>query len=76
VKNGVQVVRDLGDRAFIDVGLAYTNLLDDAFVEDYVSADVGAGFRLGGSVLRIGYHGDFADEFTTHGTNAALVFSF
>ena len=38
----------------------YTNLLDDAFVEDYFSADVGVGFRLGGSVLRIGYHGDFA----------------
>jgi hypothetical protein len=76
VKNGLQLVRDLGNGAFIDVGVAYTNLLDDAFVEDYISPDVGVGFRLGGSVLRIGYHGDFADNFTAHGANASLVFSY
>jgi hypothetical protein len=76
VKNGLQVVRDLGDGAFIDVGLAYTNLLDDAFIDNYLSSDVGVGFRLGGSVLRIGYHGEFADDFTSHGANASLVFSY
>jgi hypothetical protein len=76
VKNGLQVVRDLGDRAFVDAGLAYTSLLDDAFVEDYFSPSVGVGFRLGGSVLRIGYYGDIADEFTAHGANASLVFSY
>ena len=76
VKNGVQLVRDLGDSAFFDVGVTYTNLLDDAFVDNYVSPDVGIGFRLGGSVLRIGYHGDIADNFMSHGANAALVFSY
>ena len=76
VKNGLQLVRDLGDGAFVDAGLVYTNLLDDAFVEDYVSPSVGVGFRLGGSVLRIGYQGDIADNFTAHGANASLVFSY
>ena len=76
VKNGLQIVRDLGDNAFIDAGVAYTNLLDDAFVEDYFSPSVGVGVRLGGSVLRIGYHGDIADVFTSHGANASLVFSY
>jgi len=76
VKNGLQVARDLGDGAFIDVGVAYTNFLEDAFVDNYISPDLGIGFRLGGSVLRIGYHGDFADNFTLHGANATLVFSY
>jgi len=76
LKNGIQIVRDLGNSAFVDVGVAYTNLLNDAFVDNYISPGVGVGFRLGGSVLRIGYHGDFADNFTSHGANASLVFSY
>ena len=76
LKNGVQVVRDLGDNAFIDVGIAYTNLLEDAFVEDYLSPSAGIGVRLGGGVLRVGYRGDFADDFTNHGGNVSLVFSY
>ena len=76
VKNGLQVVRDLGNGAFFDIGLAYTNLLDDAFVEDYLSPTAGIGFRLGGSVLRLGYQGDIADEFTAHAANASLIFSY
>lgn len=76
VKNGLQLVRDLGDRAFLDVGVAHTLFLDDAFVEDYISPTAGVGFRLGGSVLRVGYQGDIADNFTAHGANASLVFSF
>ena len=75
LKNGVQLIRDLGQRAFIDVGVAYTNLLEDAFVEDYLSPSAGIGVRLGGGVLRVGYRGDFADDFTNHGGNVSLVFS-
>ena len=77
LKNGVQVIRDLGDGAYIDAGIALTNLLDDAFVDDYVSADVGVTLRLGDrSGLRLGYHGDYSDDFDTHGGNASLFFSY
>lgn len=77
LKNGVQVIRDLGDDAYLDAGVALTNLLDDAFIDDYVSADVGITLRLGArSGLRLGYHGDFSDDFDTHGGNAALFFSY
>jgi hypothetical protein len=76
LKNGVQVIRDLGDGAFVDVGVAYTNLLDDAFIEDYLSPSAGVGFRLGSGVLRFGYRGDFADDFTNHGGNVSLLFSY
>jgi hypothetical protein len=76
VKNGVQIARDLGNGAVIDAGVAYTNFLEDAFVDNYISPDVGIGFRLGSGVFRLGYHGDFADNFTLHGANASLVFSY
>ena len=77
LKNGVQVIRDLGDDAYIDAGVALTNLLDDAFIDDYVSADLGVTLRFGDrSGLRVGYHGDFSDDFDTHGGNATLFFSY
>jgi hypothetical protein len=77
LKNGVQLIRDFGDGAYVDVGVALTNLLDDAFVDDYVTADAGVTLRLGErSGLRLGYHGDFSDDFDTHGGNVALFFSY
>jgi hypothetical protein len=77
LKNGLQLIRDLGGGAYLDVAATYTNLLDDAFVEDYLSADAGIALRLGeSSSLRLGYHGDFADDFTTHGGNVALLASY
>ena len=77
LKNGVQVLRDLGRGVYLDAGVTYTSFLEDAFVEDYVSADAGIAFRLREtSSLRIGYHGDYSDEFTTHGGNASLFLGF
>lgn len=77
LKNGVQVIRDLSDETYLDAGVALTNLLEDAFVDDYVSADVGVTLRLGDrSGVRLGYHGDFSDDFDTHGGNASLFFSY
>ena len=76
-KNGVQLIRDLGDGAYIDVGLAYTSFLDDAFVDDYWSPSAGLGLRFGDSAgLRIGYKGDFADEYTAHGGNVLLYLGY
>jgi hypothetical protein len=77
VKNGIQVIRDLGDGGFIDVGVAYTNLLDDAAVDNYISPTVGLGLYLGeSSIVRIGYQGDFADNYTAHGGNVSFLFGF
>jgi len=76
VKNGVQIARDLGASAFIDAGVTYTNFLENAFVDSYISPDVGIGCRLGSGVVRVGYHGDIADDFMTHGANLSLVFTY
>lgn len=77
LKNGVQLLRDLGDSAYLDVGVSYTNFLDDAFIDGYASADAGIALRLGDrSSLRLGYHGDYADDFTTHGGNVSLLIGY
>jgi hypothetical protein len=76
VKNGVQIARDLGGSAFIDAGVTYTNFLENAFVDNYISPDVGIGCRLGSGVIRVGYHGDIAADFMSHGANLSLVFTY
>ena len=77
LKNGVQVVRELGPGAFVDAGIVYTNFLQDAAVQDYWSPLAGIGIRFGeASGLRIGYRGDFGDDFTSNGGEIDLFFAF
>ena len=76
LKNGVQVIRTFG-RGFIDGGIAYTNFLNDARIDGYLTPSAGLGLRFGSaSGIRVGYHGDFAEDFTTHGIDAQLFLSF
>lgn len=79
LKNGVQVIRTFGaaGRGFVDAGVAYTNFLDEAATDNYITPSAGVGVRFGtASGLRVGYHGNFADNFTTHGGDVTLFFSF
>jgi hypothetical protein len=73
LKNGLQLVRDLGDGVFIDAGVAYTNLLNDAAIDDYWTPFAGIGGRLGKAIVRAGYRGDFGDDSTSHGGEVSLV---
>ncbi|HLL88382.1 MAG TPA: hypothetical protein VK324_03680, partial [Tepidisphaeraceae bacterium] len=75
LKNGVQLSYAFG-RAFVDGGVTYTNFLQDAAVDAYVTPTVGLGLTFADAgALRIGYSGDFADEFTSHGGTAQIVFA-
>ncbi len=57
----------VGQTAYVTGGVAYTDFLDDAAVDNYFSPLAGVGFRLGaGSLFRIGYRGDFGDGYDTH----------
>jgi hypothetical protein len=76
LKNGVQVIRSFGN-AFIDGGVTYTNFLNDARIDGYLTPSVGVGFRFGtASGIRVGYHGDFASDFTTNGGDVQLFINF
>ena len=57
----------VGQTAYLTGGIAYTQFLDDAAVENYFSPLAGIGLRLGASsVFRIGYRGDFGDGYDAH----------
>lgn len=76
VKNGVQIIRTFGG-GFVDAGVSYTNLLNDARIDNYFTPSVGVGFRFGtASGIRVGYHGDFASDFTTNGGDVQLFINF
>jgi hypothetical protein len=74
--NGIRVAF-MPDILFVDAGVSYTSFLDDAAVEDFVTPTVGIGARWSQySGIRIGYTGDFGDDYTTHGGNVLLYFSY
>ncbi len=51
----------------IDGGVTYTDFIEDAAVDDYVSPMAGVSFASGnGFNIRGGWQGDFADDFTRH----------
>ena len=53
--------------AYLQAGVKYTQFLEDAAIDNYVSPYVAVAFKLGGaSSFRIGYRGDIADGFDTH----------
>jgi len=77
LKNGIDVAIDLGPGALLDVGITYTNFLEDAAVDNYWSPTAGISFRFSpDSGLRIAYQGDFGDGFQAHGGNVMLYLNY
>jgi hypothetical protein len=75
LKNGLKVTY-LIDRGFVDIGITHTRFLQDAAVDDYVTPMIGVGLRFGeAGSLRVGYKGDFGDDYSSHGGNVELVFA-
>jgi hypothetical protein len=76
----VSLVATLADDAspvYLQGGVSYTDFLDEAAVDNYISPLLAVGLNIGGdNVLRIGYRGDFADGFDIHRGEAELRFSF
>ena len=65
-----------GQRAFLQGGIVYTQFLDDAAVDHYVTPFAGVGLNLfGDSVFRIGYAADLGDGFTVHRGEAEIRFA-
>jgi hypothetical protein len=74
LKNGIAIVKNWNS-AFADVGITYTNFLDDSAIDGYITPTVGAGFRWSDSAgIRVGYQGDFADDFIVHSGNVQIFF--
>jgi hypothetical protein len=76
LKNGMALVKNW-NRAFVEVGITYTNFLNDSAIDGYLSPTLGAGLRWAQtSGIRIAYHADFADDFTVHSGTVQVFFEF
>ncbi|MFG0283290.1 MAG: hypothetical protein ACF8R7_02615 [Phycisphaerales bacterium JB039] len=75
--NGAKVTAPLGDSAYAYGGLAYTDFLEEAAVDNYLTPMAGLGYRTpGGLDLRLGYEGDFGDGYEAHMLRVGLALPF
>src|SRR5688572_23455315 len=56
----------IGQSAYFQGGIIYTDFLKDAGVDNYLTPFAGLGLKLGRGVVRLGYSADLADDFTIH----------
>ncbi len=76
IKNGLGVAYLFGPW-FVDGSVTYTNFLQQAAVDDYISPAVGVGFRFGSSSgVHIGYRGDIADDYLASSGEISLYFAY
>lgn len=62
----------IGHSAFLHAGLMYTDFLEEAAVDSFVSPFAGVGVKVGRGVLRVGVAGDFGDDFEMYRGEAEL----
>ena len=73
LKNGLRVAYEVNSALQIDVGVTYTNFLNEAAVDSYLTPSAGVLFRMGeNSGIRLGYRGDFGTDYTAHGGGATF----
>jgi len=67
VRVGGKASYHLGDNAYVFAGLSYSDFLDDAAVDSFVSPTAGVGLRTqNGFNVRLAYEGDFGDGYEAH----------
>ena len=65
-----------GETAYVTGGVVYTDFLDDAGVDNYLTPFAAVGLKIfGEGVFRIGYSADLGDGFTVHRGEAGIRFS-
>ena len=75
MKHGVKLTQGLGPLS-IDVGLTYTDFLQEAAVDNYLSPTLGVTLGAGSMGVRVAYQGDMADGFTSHGGMVVVYLNF
>jgi hypothetical protein len=76
-KNGLQITKSFGN-FFLDASGTWTDFTHDAFVSGYFTPELGIGFRFGphnNCGLRVGYQGNFGNNFNSNGGDIMLYFA-
>ncbi len=74
-KNGLEVTKSWGN-FFLDASGTWTNFTHSAYVSGYFTPEAGVGFRFGKDCgLRVGYTGNFGNDYNTNGGSVLLYFT-
>ena len=74
-KNGLQLQKNFGGLT-LDFSGTWTNFLHDTFVDGYFTPEVGVGIKFNAHCgLRVGYAGNFGNDYNTNGGNVLLYFN-
>jgi hypothetical protein len=79
LKNGVEAQYRFSEAWYAFGGAAYTNFLDDAAVEAWLSPTVGIGWRkasMRGTSFEAGFVGDYGDDYSASGGRLSLNIAF
>lgn len=77
LKNGVRATYRMNDNWYVYGGAAYTNFLDDAAIDGWISPAAGVGYStFAGTSIQAGFSGDFGDDWTSYGGRLALHLAF
>jgi hypothetical protein len=75
MKHGAKLTQALGPVS-IDLGVTYTDFLEDAAVDNYISPSLGIVGGFGSMGVRVAYQGDFADGYDSHGGSVMIYFNY
>jgi hypothetical protein len=76
-KAGGKVTQRIGDDFYIYGTFVYTQFLQDAAIDDWITPGGGFGYRLqNGLNLSVGYTGDIADGYDSHNLRATFQLPF
>jgi hypothetical protein len=75
MKHGLKLTQNIGP-VFLDVGLTYTDFLQNAAIDNYLTPTIGIGTGLGSVGIRVSYQGDFGDGYRSHGGNVAIYLNY
>ncbi len=77
IKNGVKGLWRFAEGWHLYAGASYTNFLDDAAVQGYLTPIGGVGFtKAGGSGIEAGITGDFGDDYSSFGGRVGIRLAF
>jgi hypothetical protein len=75
-KNGLEISKSFGN-FFIDASGSWTDFARSAYVSGYFTPEIGVGFKFGrrdNCGFRLGYTGNFGDNYNTNGGDILLYF--
>jgi hypothetical protein len=75
LKNGIKLTQNIGP-VYLDAGITYTDFLQTAAIDNYLTPTFGIGTGFGSVGIRVSYQGDFGDGYRSNGGNVSIYLNY